>query len=242
MAKVSNLISPLGLEALDRPDQADQPVGDQVGLLDVRGQAGADAAGDELDQRRVGDDQPLAGALVALVLVAAPELPQLDRLYLRFHEPFTCTSGDLSLRPADDFERTGFAARMARLGCRPAWSRGSAWPSSSWIERRSAPALQQVGRERVSQRVRRDAAGDRRLAHPALQAPAHVGGMKPPAALRDEQRRSRRRRRRARGGRARGSGCRARWAGSPIGTRRFLPPLPSTRSRSPRSRASRGRG
>ena len=62
------------LEAIHRLDQADHPVGDQVGLLDVRGQPRAGAAGDELDQGRVGDDEPLAGALVALLLVAAPEL------------------------------------------------------------------------------------------------------------------------------------------------------------------------
>ena len=78
---------PLGLEALDRPDQADQAVGDQVGVVDVRGQPGAEPAGDELDHRRVGDDQPLAGAVVPVVLVAAPEVAQLDLFYARFPCP-----------------------------------------------------------------------------------------------------------------------------------------------------------
>jgi hypothetical protein len=41
----------LGLEALDRADQADEPVGDEVGLLHVRGQAGRHATGHVLDQR-----------------------------------------------------------------------------------------------------------------------------------------------------------------------------------------------
>ena len=44
-------------------DEAEQAVADQVGLLDVRGQTAAHAAGDVLDQRRVGEDEPLAAAL-----------------------------------------------------------------------------------------------------------------------------------------------------------------------------------
>ncbi len=75
----------LGLEALDRADQAHQAVGDQVGVVDVRGQAGAEAAGDELDHRRVGDDQALARAGVAVLLVAAPKIAQLHLFYAGFH-------------------------------------------------------------------------------------------------------------------------------------------------------------
>src|SRR3954470_903538 len=41
----------LELEALDRVDEADQPVGDEIGLFDVRGQAGRHPAGHVLDQR-----------------------------------------------------------------------------------------------------------------------------------------------------------------------------------------------
>ena len=49
-----------GLVAGDRVDQPEGAVGDQVGLLDVRGQTAADPAGDVLDQRRVVQDQPVA--------------------------------------------------------------------------------------------------------------------------------------------------------------------------------------
>src|SRR5215210_682929 len=55
----------LGIEALDRVDQADQAVGDEVGLLDVRGQAGGHPARDVLHERGVGDDELLAGAVRA---------------------------------------------------------------------------------------------------------------------------------------------------------------------------------
>src|SRR4051794_12980249 len=48
-------------------------------------------------------------------------------------------------------------------------------------------ALQQMGRKRVAQGVRRDAAGDCGLADPPLQPPAHVRGVQAPPALRDEQ-------------------------------------------------------
>src|SRR6185295_1428310 len=77
----------LGVEALDRPDQAHQAVGDQVGVVDVRGQARPEPAGDELDHRRVGDDEPLARARVAVLLVAAPKIAQLDLFYPSFHSP-----------------------------------------------------------------------------------------------------------------------------------------------------------
>ena len=74
-ANVSNLISRLGVEALDRADQAEQAVRDQVGLLDVRGQAARHPARDELDERRIGEHELLAGLLVAVLLVAGPESP-----------------------------------------------------------------------------------------------------------------------------------------------------------------------
>src|SRR3954470_9948900 len=63
----------LGVEALDRVDQADEAVGDEVGLLHVCGQAGGHAAGDVLDQRRIGEDQAVPGCLVLLLRVVAPE-------------------------------------------------------------------------------------------------------------------------------------------------------------------------
>ena len=63
------------VEALDRTDQADQAVGDQVALLDVGWEPRRHPAGDELDQRRVRDDEMLARSLVPVLLVPSPELP-----------------------------------------------------------------------------------------------------------------------------------------------------------------------
>ena len=62
------------VEALQRADEAEQAVADEVGLLDVRRQAVAHAAGDVLDERRVREDEAVARRLVALVLVPSPEL------------------------------------------------------------------------------------------------------------------------------------------------------------------------
>src|SRR3954471_18314210 len=72
----------LGIEALDRVDEPDQAVRDEVGLLDVRRQAGGHASRDVLDQRRVGHHELLAGAAGARRLVAAPEVPQLDGFHV----------------------------------------------------------------------------------------------------------------------------------------------------------------
>ena len=128
----------LEVEALDRRDQADQPVGDQVGLLDVRGQPGGHAAGDVLDQRRVGDHQPLARALVAGGLVAPPQVLELDRFDVGFQR-----------RPPPRLLGPRMAARVGRLAtartlpeCRPASSRcwrGRAAPGSR-AGRRRRPA------------------------------------------------------------------------------------------------------
>jgi hypothetical protein len=64
----------LEVELLDRVDEPEDAVGDEVGLLDVGRQAHADAAGDVLHQRRVVQDQPLAQPLLAGGLVLAPQL------------------------------------------------------------------------------------------------------------------------------------------------------------------------
>ena len=53
--------------ALDRADQAEQAVGDEVALVDVRGEAAAEPAGHVLDERRVREDQPVAERLVSFV-------------------------------------------------------------------------------------------------------------------------------------------------------------------------------
>src|SRR5215213_10808973 len=69
----------LGLEALDRVDEADQAVGDELGLLDVRRQAGRHPAGDVLHERGVRDHELLTGPVRRLRLVPAPQVLQLDR-------------------------------------------------------------------------------------------------------------------------------------------------------------------
>ena len=51
--------------ALDRADQPEQAVRDEVALVDVGGQPGAEPAGDVLHERRVREDQPVANLLVA---------------------------------------------------------------------------------------------------------------------------------------------------------------------------------
>ena len=62
------------LVPLDRGDQAEQPVRDEVAVVDVRGQSAAEPAGDVLDERRVGEDQPVADRLVVRALERPPEL------------------------------------------------------------------------------------------------------------------------------------------------------------------------
>jgi hypothetical protein len=73
----------LRLEALDRVDEADEPVGDEVRLLHVRREAGRHAAGDVLHERRVRDDQALARSGIAAALVAPPQFLELDGLDVR---------------------------------------------------------------------------------------------------------------------------------------------------------------
>ena len=68
------LDGPLEVELLDRVDQPEDAVRDEVGLLDVGRQAYADATGDVLDQRRVVQDQPLAQPLLTGGLVLPPQL------------------------------------------------------------------------------------------------------------------------------------------------------------------------
>ena len=73
IAYVSNLIVAVGVEALDRADQPEQPVRDEVLLVDVRRQAAPKPPGDELHERRVGEDQAVAERLVLGLPVLLPE-------------------------------------------------------------------------------------------------------------------------------------------------------------------------
>ena len=72
----------VGVVALDRADQAEQAVRDEVALLDVRREAAAQPAGHVLDERRVREDQAVAERLVGLVL-AEVEPEGLGVVYLR---------------------------------------------------------------------------------------------------------------------------------------------------------------
>ena len=61
-----------GVEALDRADQPEEAVRDEVLLVDVRRQARAHSSGDELHERRVGQDQPVAEELIPRLAVLLP--------------------------------------------------------------------------------------------------------------------------------------------------------------------------
>ena len=65
IAYVSNLTSRFGVVALDCPDQAEQPVRDQVAFVHMRRQAAAETAGDELDEGCIGQDEPIAHGAIA---------------------------------------------------------------------------------------------------------------------------------------------------------------------------------
>ena len=90
----------LELEALDRRDEAHEAVRDEVGLLDVGGKTGGHAAGDVLDQGRVGHDEPLARTLIAGSLVALPEIPQLDCFDVGLHVGSPRPAGGFAHRPS----------------------------------------------------------------------------------------------------------------------------------------------
>src|SRR5581483_2819503 len=63
----------VGVVPLDRTDQAEEAVRDEVALVHVRGQPGAEPSGHVLDERRVHDDQPVAELLRPGPPVLAPE-------------------------------------------------------------------------------------------------------------------------------------------------------------------------
>ena len=93
---------PVGVVALDRADQAEEAVRDEVLLLDVRGQSAAQPAGYVLDERRVGEDQAIAQRLV--VRLGAKRAPEsLGVVDLRAHEleKDTALTGHLLTRRAE---------------------------------------------------------------------------------------------------------------------------------------------
>src|SRR4249920_587154 len=64
---------PRRVEALDSADETEEAVRDEVLLVHVRGEAGADAAGNELHERRVGQDQAVAKLLVLRLPIVLPK-------------------------------------------------------------------------------------------------------------------------------------------------------------------------
>ena len=74
------LVAERGVEARDGREQPLQAPLHEVLGVDVRRQAAAEPPRDVLHQRRVGQDQPLAGALVARRAVAAPDRVDLAGL------------------------------------------------------------------------------------------------------------------------------------------------------------------
>src|SRR3954454_2367526 len=124
----------VGVEALDRVDEADEAVGDEVGLLHVRGQAGGHAAGHVLDHRRVRHDELLAGALGSRRLVATPEVPQLDG----FHVGFQASAP--SPMPVDGSLHRPLASALTLPECRPgSWRWTSARGAPEWPADRPRP-------------------------------------------------------------------------------------------------------
>ena len=63
----------LGVVALDGADQPEQAVRDEVVLVHVRREPAGDAAGDELHERRVREDEAVAECCVARLAIRAPE-------------------------------------------------------------------------------------------------------------------------------------------------------------------------
>ena len=72
VANVSNFTPWLRVEALECVDEPEDARADQIGRVDGGRQAGTETAGDELDQRRVGHDQVVAGRRAASLEPALP--------------------------------------------------------------------------------------------------------------------------------------------------------------------------
>ena len=103
-------------------------------------------------------------------------------------------------------------------------------------------AVQEVRRERVAQRVRRDPALDRGLSRPCLQTAPDVRRGQPAAGLGEEQRLARRRRSAAPGGRVRASARRRAAPARRPGRAGSCGPFPRRGPPRPRTRCSRRRG
>ena len=74
----------VGIEAVDRADQSEQPVRDEVAVVDVRRQPRSEPAGHVLHERRVAQDQLVAQRLLTGLPVLAP---QAQRFVVASHRP-----------------------------------------------------------------------------------------------------------------------------------------------------------
>ena len=191
------------------------------------GRPGGHAAGDVLHKRGIGDDEPLAGPPSPLALVAAPEVLQLDRFDVGFQRRLPT--------PADGCVRTPISAARTLPECRPAssrWRRGRAAPGSS-----AGPRRRPAGASRRSAAARAGDGAPATRRAPGVPTRAAGGGRRRSTGAGRTSRgtapASRSARRQRRPPARPGSGRSPRSAGSPAGTKRVLPPLPSTRTCSP---------
>ena len=173
-ANVSNLTPRDGVEPLDSIDEAEHARTDEIARIDAVGQAGTDTAGDELDQRRVVDDQAIAGHRIARLQPALP--PVLDVVVA-----FSCSG----MR----FRVDGSKALLADV-CVALRGGHIGVAKKILYHAKVRPTIEQVGGEAVSQGV-----GVGRALATTVEDPAHVARRQPNAPLVAEQRRARFRRR-----------------------------------------------
>src|SRR6266540_1281669 len=81
------LDAPLEVVLLDRVDQSEDPIGNEIRLFDVGRQTDGDATGDVLDQRRVVEDQALTRIDRCLELELLPQ-PTHGRRLVQRSPPF----------------------------------------------------------------------------------------------------------------------------------------------------------
>ncbi len=131
------------IEPLDRADQAEEPVRNEVAFVHVSGQPATEPPGDVLDERRVREDQPVAQRSVARALELLPENTGIGRLVGHRSERIR----GLAERPVGKLahphrERTALRPRSPRL-------RRPRCPQRS-RSRRSRPPERGRGRQGVS--------------------------------------------------------------------------------------------
>src|SRR5207248_1469498 len=129
-----------GVVALDRADQPQQAVRDEVAFVDVRGQAAAEPPGDVLDERGVREDQPVAEVLILRAAILAPQGLRVLRHGARILRA-TAVSARAARGPPS--RRRSRRPRLRRRGC--------ARPTST----RTPPPRSRRSRARGGQRARR---------------------------------------------------------------------------------------